>query len=114
MGKGSARIDRPNSGEWRKMEQPRRGQGTSTFLVPTLRVGTHVPTLCVAAPREYHKFAAGSGRRASGLGFPRGAWEPGHVSLQEHESAQVPGLAGVPPGKGRVVPGLTKEANHAE
>src|SRR5262249_53467368 len=39
-------------------------------LVPTLRVGTYVRTLCVRS-------GAGARRRASRRAFPRGAWERG-------------------------------------
>ena len=53
---------------------------TVGFLVPTLRVGTHVRTLCVPSCLV-HTFCAGSQvspgtcRGATGRAFPRGAWE---------------------------------------
>src|SRR5438093_5807186 len=42
------------------------------MLVPTLRVGTHVWTLCIGGIRFRHPPTR---RRASGVAFPRGAWE---------------------------------------
>src|SRR5258708_2179603 len=47
------------------------------FLVPTLCVGTPGATLCVAAPTQVVSGPV-SRRGASGGGFPRRAWEPGH------------------------------------